>query len=304
VTQKSPIPDNMSGNWQHKVMHFEIPPPEDAWNKIASQLDEEFDPAESMLSMKVNDYEINPPPFILEKILTAVTLDGEAAKQPAKVLWTARRVGIAAAILGLISISLVYLLKPGSRSSATGNQTLKLIPAPPQASEASPSAKENNGIQPDVAQSNADLLSLNPGYGKKTPDNDRSQHNMIVKRANPKTVISANASSPISVTAPPIYDGNGNIIMDETLVSAPDENYIIVTSPNGEQTKISRKFLKMLTVMNGGDPNPFINPESFEWRIRFEQWKRKLLQQASYIPTANNFLDIMDLKEILQENQD
>jgi hypothetical protein len=111
-----------------------------------------------------------------------------------------------------------------------------------------------------------------------------------------------NAMTSISVTAPPIYDGNGNIIMDESLVSAPDDNYIIVTSPNGEQTKISRKFLKMLTVLNGGTTNYYMNSESFQWKMRFEEWRSKLLQQASYIPTANNFLDIMDLKEMLQEN--
>ena len=90
--------------------------------------------------------------------------------------------------------------------------------------------------------------------------------------------------------------------MDESLVTAPDENYIIVTSPNGEQTKISRKFLKMLSVMNTGPYNNLMNAENFQWKLRFEEWRSKLLQQATYIPTANNFLDIMDLKELLEEN--
>ena len=121
--------------------------------------------------------------------------------------------------------------------------------------------------------------------------------NALVNRILPATEI-----SPISVTAPPIYDDNGNIIMDVNLVSAPDENYIIVTSPNGEQTKISRKFLKMLCMMNGGIDYNYMNAENYQWKMRFEEWRSKLLQQASYIPTANNFLDIVDLKELLQEN--
>jgi hypothetical protein len=294
----------MSDNWQHKIENFEIPPSPEAWNKIAEQLDEEYKLPEIMLSQKMHDYEVNPPSFILDNVLTVLNT-AQSPKQPARIFTLrVRRMSIAAAVTGLLAITLLYFLRPQSRSSVTESSIVKLTPVLPGKNAVAPKVADNNRFQQYPTQSNTGLLLLNPDLNKKSAysNNRNSRNGRNVKRANPNPALSANTISPISVTAPPIYDGDGNIIMDETLVSAPDENYIIVTSPNGEQTKISRKFLKMLTVMNGGDPNPFINPESFEWKIRFEEWRRKLLQQAAYIPTAYNFLDIMDLKDMLQEN--
>jgi hypothetical protein len=38
------------------------------------------------------------------------------------------------------------------------------------------------------------------------------------------------------------------------------------------------------------------------WKWLFDEWRKKLLYQDSFIPTATNFLDIMEMKEILHEN--
>ena len=294
----------MSGNWQNRILNFEILPPKDVWEKIADQLDEEYQPADTMLSQKLHDYEITPPSIIFDNILENLTRE-EPAKPKGRIFaFPSRRVAIAAAVVGLSLVSLFYFLN--SPSSSTANSTADILPVIPD--------KQSQGLVPrgnknhDASQAPAskfEVASLNPDGNKKptSAGNRNSRNNGNIKHVNLNPVLATNAAgTPISVSAPPIYDGNGNIIMDETLVSAPDDNYIIVTSPNGEQTKISRKFLKMLTVMNGGTDNYYANPENFFWKLRFEEWRSKLLQQASYIPTANNFLDIMDLKEMLQEN--
>lgn len=302
MTQKSPIPDNMSGNWQHKILQFDIPPPEEVWTKIADQLDEEYHQEDILISQKMHDFEIIPPAFILDRVLEGV-VPVQSQKSPASVFsFPLKRVAIAAVAVGLIVITLIYFVRPGS-TTGTENSTANIIPPTPGSSSIAPSEtdKENNA-EPN-APSDPEMASLNrPSKKTGQLNNNITRKDRNVKYVSLNPVLAANAISPISVSAPPIYDGNGNIIMDENLVSAPDENYIIVTSPNGEQTKISRKFLKMLCVMNGGTDNNYMNAENFEWKLRFEEWRSKLLQQASYIPTANNFLDIMDLKELLQEN--
>ena len=292
----------MSVNWQNKILDFDIPPPPDVWNKIADQLDEEFKNSDIMLSQKLYDYEINPPSFIFENVLTGISTK-EDNKPVKSMVFSIRRISVAAVIFGLLALTLLYLLNERS-SSANKNSGLTTMHVIPGLSAVSPPNTDKlkvNAIESDF--SSRVVTSTSVVQNKKVNSNSREARiDRSIKYTSLNSLLSVNAMPSISVSAPPIYDGNGNIIMDESLVSAPDDNYIIVTSPNGEQTKISRKFLKMLTVLNGGSNTDYTNPESFHWKMRFEEWRSKLLKQASYIPTANNFLDIMDMKEMLQEN--
>ena len=289
----------MSVNLQNKILDSSIPPPPDVWNKIADQLDEEFRSSDIMLSQKLHDYEISPPPFIFENVLTGLHA-GQEPEQPTKgAIFSVRRISVAAATIGLIALGLVYF--SNDRSITSKNAVITTMDVVPGSSPALPN-NDRKVISPE-SQTNPGVSFASALPVKKFNSNSRrARIERRSRHARLNRLLAANAITAISVTAPPIYDGNGNIIMDESLVSAPDDNYIIVTSPNGEQTKINRKFLKMLSVLNGGSNTNYMNPENFQWKMRFEEWRSKLLQQASYIPTANNFLDIMDLKEMLQEN--
>jgi len=296
----------MSDSFSHKILHFEIPPPQEVWNKIADQLEKEFKVGDIAISKKIYDYEINPPSFILENVLSALDTESSIKKTPRTYALPLRRLAIAAIAIGLTLITWLYI--SNSESSPTSDHSLTVVkpPAPNAYIPKSTDTGKNN--QPALSPNSSDqtLSSVNTVSTKKPLFSRRRNFKNAnnVKYASLNHGLSAIALRPISVSAPPIYDDNGNIIMDESLVSSPDENYIIVTSPNGEQTKISRKFLKMLSVLNGGSSNIYSTAESFQWKRRFEEWRGKLLEQASYIPTASNFLDIMDLKELIQENQD
>lgn len=278
-------------------------PPTELWEKIADQLDEEYKPDDIALSQKMEDFELAPPAFILGNVLAAVNAE-RSSRQPTKIFsLPRRRIAGAAITIGLVALAIVYFLNP-EFSSKTKNSAADILPSIPGAKSASPSLDNTQDNPRSLARSGNDASSLSNTTDKKLAQStgNNSRNTRGVKYVMMNRALPANAMSPISVTAPPIYDENGNMIMDENLVSAPDENYVIVTSPNGEQTKISRKFIKMLCMMNGGIDYNYMKAENYLWKLRFEEWRSKLLQQASYIPTANNFLDIMDLKELLQEN--
>lgn len=291
----------MSVSWQNKISNFEITPPRDVWNKTASQLDEEYDPAESSLSQKMQDFEVEPPAFVFDKII--VQLEPEAKPLVRVIPMRTKRVAVAAIMVGLALVSYFYFFNSGSVTSR-GTTTSGLLPATIPLAPSSPAEKIKilNDRRITPPGSSVSVPGITQVTKESNPEStDPGDRGSSVKHAKMDRLLAVNAFTPITVSAPPIYDGDGNIVMDEDLVSAPDENYIIVTSPSGQQTKISRKFLKMLCVMNGGNDN-YMNAENFEWKLRFEEWKSKLLQQGSYMPTPNNFLDIMDLKELLQEN--
>jgi hypothetical protein len=69
----------------------------------------------------------------------------------------------------------------------------------------------------------------------------------------------------------------------------------VVTAPNGEHVRISSKFSDAVTSLIGGD-----NVDYF-WKSRFDSWKSKLMTNPSFIPSAGNFLDIAELKDLLKE---
>jgi hypothetical protein len=90
-------------------------------------------------------------------------------------------------------------------------------------------------------------------------------------------------------------------------VYSADKKYIIVTGPNGEQTRISAKFEKFIPYLNAGaNKDEYLNPVFFEstmWKIVFDNWRSRLLSNASFAPSGGNFLDIFELKKLIEENQ-
>jgi hypothetical protein len=105
-----------------------------------------------------------------------------------------------------------------------------------------------------------------------------------------------------TVEAPLIRDANNQVILDKKLIS-PDDCYITVTSPNGEQTRISSKFLHIISTINQNvepqDEFDLMTRESSLWKLRFSEWKEKFLNQASFVPTATSFTDILELRDLL-----
>ena len=153
----------MSVNWQNKILHLEIPPPTEVWEKIANQLDKEFDAGEVMISQKLGDYEMEPPAFILGNVLDKVNSD--TPNVPARKIFTitSRRIAIAAAMIGLISISLIYLIRPGG-SSKTKNAAASIVPVAPGSTSPSAPGNNNSTNQPSslpdlgIASLNAHLI--------------------------------------------------------------------------------------------------------------------------------------------------
>lgn len=124
--------------------------------------------------------------------------------------------------------------------------------------------------------------------------------------AEPEAIQAMDIIPDPNVEAPPIRDADGNIILDTHLIMGNDGQYIIVTSPNGQQTRISSKFLPLLTSLHdrpeSADHFPYLFNEDNMWKQRIHEWKDKMMKQASFIPAATNFLDLLELKEILMEN--
>lgn len=299
---------------QHILFNLEAAPPPGVWDIISARLDTEFDAGEIKIAERLYDWEAPPPSAAWDHIALALQLTPAPQEAPAKVIRLPfRKVAIAAAILAIVGFLTWNFL-----NSAPDNTIVQRTLAPTTDNN---NADNDVQVQPSLPAIDASIrgrrrttinvarrvnaaVTLSADYVRNTmpeadPMDDIRHAEIDGLRAQITTLRNG-------IKAPLIKDASGNVIMDKSLIISRDNNYIIITCPNGEQTRISAKFLPVLTDLNATtDPAEYFDAvirENNIWKSRFSQWRAKLMQQASFAPTANNFLDIMALKELIEEN--
>lgn len=308
----------MAAEVQHTLLNLEVAPPPGAWDTILARLDTEFDIEEIKVSEKIGEFEMVPPALAWKNIEAAIVANPEEVEQAPVISINRpfRKWAAVAATIAALALGGWYFF--GS-SSTPPNNTMGVVPQiVPEAKTVVP--QTNNLPQVVTADVQTDrplprrALMANPkklavvaaNYNTVLPgvDIDLEPSFDYSPQTGMRPIQSANTSP--NVKAPPIRDAQGNIILDTELIFAGDNNYIVVTSPNGEQTRMSSKFLPLLSSLNGNpatlDYFHFFLNENNIWKMRFNEWRDKMLRQANLIPTATNLLDIIQLKEFLEDN--
>lgn len=280
----------MADNLQNRLSKLEVEPPQNLWSAIAKELNDEA--VGLSLSSRLQSFEVNPPANNFQAILAA--LHEEEETKPAPVVagklidFNWRKVAVAASVIALTGTLVFFLF---FNNSTTGKQQRVVT------SVVKPVTPDNDlAVTPSpvvVAQSEpvkSPAESISKGTYIRTAAN---VHNRSPRRMIASSLITHDHEEKIEVTAPPITDQWGNTILDRSLLVGNNASYITVTSPNGEQTRISAKFLdyvsKFYDMTNQND----------EWKQRFENWKTIMLQEASFTPAPGNFMDLLELKDIL-----
>lgn len=291
----------MSKDLTYKLSKAEIAPPAGCWKQIEDRLDKEYNLSDIQLSSRLSATEISPPVLAWQNIQPYLA---DIRRAPARVVpMTFKRIAIAASILGIIGFTGWYILQ-NSNNSGTQNQIVVTnavgsVVAPKNVESTVPSVQpgkkeiKNNSL-PQTPRSSAEEKATTGPVKRKTVSS---------RRIGPAKVGTISSVQQILIQAPPIRDAEGNLIMDVNLLrSSENDHYITVTGPNGQQTRISDKFLNMIQYLNAQD-NDFNfqdSPERRKWKSRIKEWRSKLLEQAGYFP-ANNYMGIMDLKELIQD---
>lgn len=299
---------------QHKMQQYEMPPPEGGWNAIAALLDEGFDKTEQSIARKLDQYDMTPPAGAFQSIM----LELEAPeKKAAPVRTLSYRKWIAAAAV-LLLLAGGWWLWPVGKSPATlsANTT---TPTENSASESSP-AQAPESVDRASEGSSGSLVTVTPARNVSRPMHlisdlrydqplvDTEEKDWQAEAINDEVIAKADATPEAGIKAPLIRDANGKIIMDLSLLTTGNGNYISITGPNGEQTRISTKFAQYLMYLGGPDNKSeeyldFLIRNSNSWKQRFQEWRARIMQSPDFIPSGLNFLDILELKELLKENQ-
>ncbi|HVK49172.1 MAG TPA: hypothetical protein VM488_15035 [Pseudobacter sp.] len=305
---------------QHILLHLEVAPPEGSWNQLSARLDTEFNQAEQRVAQKLDASAIEPPAGLWSTIAENLPLPFETdtseetvpARKPARVIsvpiW---KVAVAAAVFIVLSYGGWYLFRTPAGSLTAGDppSTGAANPLQAQSGKVPSSSGTTLNMPPAIAQqiTNRKTAPLPVHQQRNNTATDTTTDNNNITAENeqpdllstdPGTMRAQDVVHEANIPSKAIRDASGKMVMDMNLITTPGNNYVTVTAPNGEQTRMSRKFLPVLTFLNTGADN---GQFSTGLKQKIQELRKQLLQQASFVPSATNFLDIMELKELLQD---
>ena len=276
----------MTPNFTHKILNAEVLPPDSAWEHIAAELDKLEG---SGFVHKVAEASIEPPPTVWQNVASA--LGSPRAKaiplSRAWVKWAA-----AAAIIGVIAIVAINYVNSNNQSGTVSAGTVEpkneTNISPSTSNNSSPSSPGTSGtLNPDsrLADNIRPLARRTETRTTNVQSQSKVRHATIESAGIEKQEFLGSESEPrLSNNIPST---------SATFIPAPE--YFVVTAPNGEKVRISSKFSDAVTSLYGGDNIDYY------WKWRFDSWKSKLMTNPSFIPSAGNFLDIAELKDMLKE---
>jgi uncharacterized protein YheU (UPF0270 family) len=303
---------------QHKLTNIEIEPPHGLWELLSVRLDAEYEPSEIRLAQRMNDAVLIPPTdswAAIEANLPVRSLEESIPlqrKEPAKLFSIpVRKIAVALVALIVISFAGWLFFPPTAEGPQVGQDKVpqaNTLTTPPTV----PSGSGNTrSMPPAIAQQVPSIqrpLPVNAGRNSNN-ENEKDKNTETIAgntdsnqpdlpATNPSIVQPQDVVTEVNIPARPYRDATGKMVMDMNLLTTPGTQYVTVTAPNGEQTRISRKFLPVLTFLNTGADNGQFNAAL---KQKIQELRKELLQQASFVPSAANFLDIMELKELLQD---
>ena len=275
----------MTENLQYRLNNYSITPPESAWPDIVAQLDKE---AQERLSLKLQAAALEPPPGVWENI--AGTLYGTelAPVIPIKRRWT--RLAVAAVAIGIIVLAgLSYLLL--NQQSDGGLVTTKQ--ATPSATSNLPQTKKNVTNDPVVVYNNASTSSL-LSFGR--------PRRISIGNKNPVRYAQVETTD-MSALQTNMTDVVHDQVQTEPGTRIAPMQYLTIAAPNGQPARISAKFADGLNYLLNNEATTTMDMalRSIAWKMRFSNWSSKLLSSSGFIPTASNFMDIVELQELLKE---
>jgi len=277
----------MSDNLQYRLYNASIDPPVDAWPGIASQLDAEIQ-SQQRLSQKLQQAALEPPAFIWQNILQE--LDGTESSTtpviPIKRNW--RRIAVAAITIGIIALGAVYFISGDSGappvSKVTPDESI-----PKSENSSAPVAQQKN-TKPDIKKDDAAIPQ--PKYS-------------FAGRTTAKPGIRYASVNNASVDAQQV---NVDGAIEEPVSTESDHyvrrsNYLTIAAPNGQPAKLSSKLIDAASYVIMNEPADNFDGvlRSISWKRRLQNWSNKIISSPAFMPTATNFLDIVELEELLKE---
>ncbi|WP_462222188.1 hypothetical protein [Ferruginibacter sp.] len=330
----------MPTNWLNKILSHQVTPPEGVWVNITNELDKENETAATDFKIKILAFETTAPDKVLVNIFN--TLDEEEqqsstsfterlynynAEAPAdawkniaseldksetkivplqnnkknqKVIYF--RMAAAASVIAIIATaiwlssnkkddainSIASSVTPQSRQTNTPVAGTEKTTLPASDTQEKKLTKEQTAYNP--------AKKATPAQTQETPVADYVKGNKAEDLAQ----------DPAIGNKEKLQTANGETPMDIALMNTPN-TYISITGPDGQTIKVSSKFSNIIGYLTDKNPElqenlDVIIKESAKWKNTFAKWRDKMTNNV-VAPSLSNFMDIMELSNVLEEKK-
>jgi hypothetical protein len=260
--------------WQRALYDYEAVPPPHCWEQVKESVSNE----PLALGQSLHDWEAAPPDDAWKQVAVQIQPEEPIHRIPAARTLTQRPIfAYAAVVAGILLLGSVLWYGFNDRENGLNVRDLAagLSYADSQA-KSTPAQEKPAVAQPPSVPSDAPSVASVPNAAS-APSGGTSI-----------STLSAPAEEPVAYT-PAIS------------VSYADGNYIQLTEPDGDVTRVSYKLDRMVKAMHArnGKTN---GTQRQEWNRTLENWTARMAQ-STYIPSGGNFFDIAEFVEFLNSGQ-
>ncbi|MBS1610682.1 MAG: hypothetical protein JSS70_18375 [Bacteroidetes bacterium] len=286
----------MSSNWTDRIKNSEINPPEKGWDKIASSLDDSF----NGLKFPVTLYntEAEPPADTWNKIQTL--LDSEQAPvipfNNRKSFPSFIKFAIAASIIGLLAFGAIRFfnigtdkidvaLAPGIQPSKTDTPVLndKSQPGPLTTTRTESDTDDNMALE----QSKNTYAKLDMHSGSFSSRVNKSLYRL--------PALLASTYNETDLPKNPELQYPHRAAVNDAPSDNSSDRYLIYKNNKGQFIRISKKLSNLYCCVSGEEQDENCDDQLKKWREK--------IATSSFSPSPDNFMDILDLVNSLQDNR-
>jgi hypothetical protein len=261
----------MHKNWQNRIYNHEETPPKGMWDSIAKELDKKE----------------NEKKNIEKKTVKIAYLKWAVA---------------ASFLLALISIAIVYTNKKTEISEVQALKKDKTVSDKPVAQNTHLTKPEINIIPKNdtLTLKTAPFKSrkINSPFRKKQEENNLGL--LYAEAGESKPLV----KNPVEANKKKLTTPRGEVLNDISLMESPN-SYVSFIGPNGQEVKISAKFSNIIGYLNNPETEEYLDKvisEGSYWRGKFKEWRDKM-SDNKMAPSPSNFMDIIEMGNILSENK-
>jgi hypothetical protein len=257
----------MSSQIQNKLLHYEVQPPEGAWNKIAASLDETISTA---FSEKLYQYEEEPSPIIWQNISSQLN---NSVSEKAKVVPFYVRYRKPLKYSGAVAIFIFLAVLTTLLISKKTESEL-----PSQGVTKTNTTKKDTSKSPVTSQEDNTVAQLR----------EKNKSNHLIAKAKVSRIrqeeIQNSYSSSFESFLPQQAERN-----DIVSSSIPSEKYMMYSDGDGNVVRLPKKIFTAFACAT----------EDISCKLRLQQLKEKFAASAM---TAD-FTGLLQILKSLQENQ-
>lgn len=283
----------MSDNWNDRIKNTEVNPPDNGWNKIAASLDDSLNGLKFPVALY--NHEVNPPTGAWNKIEAALG-EKTAPVLPLKKTFSIPvflKYAVAVCFIGVLSYAAIKFFTTGSIKADTAilernnKKSTDSVKKPD-----SPAIIKNQALPADTDSDEQALEENKQTYA--TLDISSNHFSSKIKKSLYKSPVQlASSYSTSFVKMPELQYSHRAAVNDSPATEA--DRYMMYKNSDGQFIRISKKLSNLYCCVSGEEQDNNCTDQLKKWREK--------LAASSFIPSPDNFMDILDLVNSLEDNR-